>query len=224
MITRRTFPLILCALASACATRVATTRPVRSGEQEFLQLQVTQRVFREQNTVPQSFDFPGHGRVTVREITLDGFPGNTYLRCRFHYENRTDEPIVQAWVMLDVVAPNGRLVASQATACIMPIPMAVARGAYVADELRVQTHGVHLQPGWSWRIRCVAERYIDDPLDPPVQESQWPPIPPLIIKNRGQNNDVYDSGSGYDVGPDGVRTVGGRGVGNTYYRGTGRIR
>lgn len=202
--------VLLLALASACATPVATSRPQRSGEGDLLRLQATQRVFREQNTVPQQFDFPGQGRVVVREITLDGFPGNTYLRCRFHYENRTDEPIVQAWVMLDVIAPSGRLVASQATACILPVPMNVERGAFVADELRVQTHGVHLQEGWSWRVRCVAERLQYDPLDPPAAEAQWPPVPPLIIKNRGQND--YGSDGAYDVGPNGLRQVGGRGV------------
>ncbi|MCA8954069.1 MAG: hypothetical protein KDE27_31465 [Planctomycetes bacterium] len=176
------------------------------------QLQSTQQVFREQNTVPQVFDFEGHGRVTVREITLDGFPGNTYLRCRFHYENRTEKPVVQSWVMLDVLDGDGELVASQATVCIIPHPMPIARGSYVSDELRTRTYGAHLQPGWSWRVRCVAQlEQPVEPLEPPVDEGRWPVFRPIIIKNRGQN-DVYFGGGVYDRGSDGNRLPGGAGV------------
>lgn len=197
---------------AACATPAPTGRAVHELEVEFRQLQSQQRVFREQNTVPQIFDFEGHGRVTVREITLDGYPGNTYLRCRFHYQNRTEEPIVQSWVMLDVLDDSDRLVSSQAVVCIIPHPMPIARGSYVSDELRTRTYGVHLEPGWKWRVRCVAQRQTNDPLDPPVSQNQWPILPPMIIKNRGQN-DVTGS-SAYDS-RNGVRQVGGRGVRDT---------
>ena len=112
--------------------------------------------------------------------------------------------------MLDVVDNQDRLVSSQAVTCIIPHPMPIARGSVVADELLTRTYGVHLEPGWKWRIRCVAQRPSNDPLDPPVNENVWPYLPPLIIENRGQN-DVAGWGTGYDT-RGGVRQVGGRGV------------
>lgn len=210
MNTSKAVSATLLVLLTSCATRSPEGNNAHELELELRQLQTTQRVFREQNTVPQVFNFPGHGRVTVREITLDGFPGNEYLRCRFHYENRTDKPVVQSWVMLDILNPAGQLVASQATVCIIPHPMAIKRGSFVMDELRALTRGAHLEPGWSWRIRCVAEQQQPvEPLDPPIEQDRWPVFPPIKIKNRGQN-DWIGGGSGYNRDGNGNRVPGGR--------------
>ncbi len=123
--------------------------------------------------------------MTVREISLDGFPGGTYLRCRFHYQNRTDKPVVQAWVSLDVLDAEKNPVATQTAHCIVPIPVPIARGSYYSDELRPPTFGVHLQPGWSWRIRCVADlEQPDEPLNPPVPERTLQQSAPMYIKDR----------------------------------------
>ncbi|MBL8724497.1 MAG: hypothetical protein JNK49_10650 [Planctomycetes bacterium] len=164
------FPALLL-FAAACASPGAAGSKTHPLEQELSQFQACQQVFREQNTAPYTFDFPGHGRVTVREVTLDGFPGNTYVRCRFHYQNRTAKPVARAWVYLDVLDGQGRMVGSQASILFMPIPTEIARGSYFADELRAQTYDAHLQPGWSWRIRCKAIfEEEDEPLDPPAPE------------------------------------------------------
>jgi hypothetical protein len=191
----RAVPLLL---AAACATPVRIEHPEHHLFTELGSLRVAQQVFREQNIVPQEFDFPGHGNVTVRDVSLDGFPGNTYVRCRFRYENRTAKPVVQAWVLLDVLDGQGKLVASQASICIMPTAVPIGRGCYFSDELRTQTLGTHLQPGWTWRIRCRAQLEADEvPLDPPVEEPPLLPWPePLIIRNRGQNGPYY-----YDCNP-----------------------
>lgn len=174
---------------AACAI---SRREHRSGEvhmAELEQLRAAQQVFREQNTTPVDFDFEGNGRVTVREISLDGWPGGEYLRCRFHYQNRTKAPVVKAWVSLDVVDGKGETVSSQAVNCIVPVPMPIARGSYYSDELRTPTYGAHLQPGWSWRIRCIAvPETAEEPLDPPVPERLPRQSPPMTIKNRGQND------------------------------------
>ncbi|MCK5941464.1 MAG: hypothetical protein KAI24_05795 [Planctomycetes bacterium] len=182
-------PLLL--MAAACATPVTVETRTHELEAELHAFQEAQRVFREKNMGTHQFDFAGHGRVTVREILLEGFPGNAYLKCRFHYQNRTEKPVVQSWVSLDVLDAEGRLVASQTCHLIVPVPMPIARGSYYADELRTLTYNVHLQDGWSWRIRCESDlEQEEEPLDPPVE----PPkgvhnLPaPVIIKNRGQND------------------------------------
>ncbi|MEO6594433.1 MAG: hypothetical protein ABIP94_06750 [Planctomycetota bacterium] len=173
-------------LVAACATPVHIERPEHVLQSELRDFQLAQQVFRQQNTVPQVFDFKGHGRVTVRDISLDGFPGNAYVRCRFHYQNRTDKPVVQSWVSLDVLDNQGQLVGSQACICIVPHPMPIARGSYYSDELRTQTRDAHLQPGWSWRIRCTAQLEVEDePLDPPVPPRYVREFAPMTIKDRG---------------------------------------
>lgn len=177
-----TLPLLL---AVACASPGRSERREHSHEIELRELQQAQQVFREQNTVPQVFDFEGHGRVTVRDISLDGFPGGTYLRCRFHYQNRTEKPVVQAWVSLDVLDADKNPVATQTANCIVPIPIPIARGSYYSDELRAPTLGVHLQPGWSWRIRCVADpEQADEPLNPPAEERTLRQSAPMHMKDR----------------------------------------
>ena len=113
--------------------------------------------------LPQHLDFPGQGRVTVRQLSLDGYPGNTYVRCRFHFQNNTGREVLRALVSLDVLDGAGRLVASQVSVCLFPTPRAIHDGTFFADELRTQTHDVHLQPEWSWRITCKTEFMEEDP-------------------------------------------------------------
>ncbi len=182
---RRIVPAVSLLLAAACATPVGNA-PEHVLEVELREFQEIQQVFRAENIGTHTFDFEGHGRVTVREITLDGFPGSAYVRCRFHYQNRTAQPIVQSWVSLDVLDADGRVVASQSCHCIVPVPIPLARGSYYSDELRTPTYGAHLREGWSWRIRCVADPVTEEePLDPPIPERGVIKLPaPVIIKDR----------------------------------------
>jgi hypothetical protein len=138
---RRRLPLACLAFA-ACASSIEVERPEHAAEAELRQFQQSQDLFRQQNTVPMVFDFAGHGRVTVREITMDGFPGNTYLRCRFHYQNRTDKPVVQAFVSLDIVDAENRVRSSQTCHCIIPFPEPMERGAWYAARLGL-AHPLH---------------------------------------------------------------------------------
>jgi hypothetical protein len=160
-------------------------------EAELRDFQEAQRVFRERNMGMHDFDFEGQGRVTVREILLEGFPGGAYLKCRFHFQNRTSKPVVQSWVCLDVLDAAGRLVSSQTCHLVVPTPAPIARGSYYADELRTPTYDAHLKEGWTWRIRCDSElEEPEEPLDPPVRRADGRATlrAPVIIQNRGQNN------------------------------------
>ena len=176
-------------LAAACATSSENVRPGQAQLDELDQLRAMQHVFRQQNTTPVDFNFPKDGRVTVREVSLEGWPGGEYVKCRFHYQNRTKTPIVKAWVSLDVLNARDEIVSSQAVNCIIPIPLPIERGAYYSDELRTPTYGAHLQRGWKWRIRCTAvPETEEEPLDPPVEEYVPRVLPPMVIRNRGQND------------------------------------
>ena len=176
-------------LAAACQNQVHVEHPEHVLQVELREFQEAQQVFREQNMGVHQFDFEGHGRVTVREITLDGFPGNTYLKCRFHFQNRTTKPIVQSWVSLDVLDADGNIVETRSCHVIVPVPMPLARGSYYSDEIRTPTHNAHDQEGWSWRIRCVSDlEQEEEPLDPPLEDLPGERIlpAPVIIKNRNQ--------------------------------------
>ena len=181
-------PLML--LTAGCATHARPHSSEHHLEAELRSFQAAQQVFREQNIGVQKFDFSGHGRVTVREILLEGFPGGAYLKCRFHYQNRTSEPVVQSWVSLDVLDAQGNTVSSQSCHLVVPTPQPIARGSYYADELRTPTYNVHLQDGWSWLIRFDSELVEpEEPLDPPVQLQRPHNLrAPFVIRNRGQND------------------------------------
>jgi hypothetical protein len=172
-------------LAAACATPVEMGRSRDHREQALRAFQDDQAVFRSQYTGRHQFDFDGHGRVTVRDISLDGFPGNTYVRCRFHYQNRTRTPVVQTWISLDILDADGGVVASQSVRLVMPTSTAIARGSYFSEELRTPTYDAHREPGWSWRIRCQSDPEVaEEPLDPPVPEQYTREPSTFLIKDR----------------------------------------
>ena len=171
--------------AAACAGPVEMSRPRNVREDTLHEFQVMQGVFRSQYSGSHVFDFEGHGRVTVREISLDGFPGHSYVRCRFHYQNRTAKPVMQSWVSLDVLDADGRVASTQSCHMVMPTSTAIERGAYYSDELRTPTYGAHLQPGWTWRIRCESDLVQpEEPLNPPVPELKPRESTPFFIKDR----------------------------------------
>lgn len=166
--------LPLVAVLAACAAPPAPPKETPPQVQELREFQHIQSVFRAQYSARQSIDFEGHGRVTVLDVSLDGFPGNTYVRCRFQYQNRTTKPVVQAWVSLDVLDAEGDPVDTRTCVAILPTASPIARGSYYVDELMTPTLDAHLRPGWSWRIRCTAQEQAgEEPLVPPPEE--WAP-------------------------------------------------
>lgn len=149
-------------LLAACATHddISAYPDLAAAMQD---LQHEQKRFAATTVLPRTFEFPGQGTVTVRQLSLDGYPGNTYLKCRWHYVNTTGKPVLRALVSLDVLDPEGRMVASKVAVCIFPAISPIHEGAWYSDELRTLTHDVHELPGWSWRVTCKAEFYDDEP-------------------------------------------------------------
>ncbi len=178
--------LVLAASLTACASPAPAPTPASPPQVvELRDFQRVQGVFRNQYTGRQALDFEGAGRVTVLDASLDGYPGNAYVRCRFQYQNRTARPVVQAWVSLDVLDADGDVVDTRTSCLILPTATAIQRGSYFVDELRTPTLDAHKQEGWSWRLRCEAQlETADEPLDPPAAE--WAPraSEPFIRRSR----------------------------------------
>ncbi len=152
--------VLLVLLPNACSTATAkdeegTAYPALVASMQTLQDE--QKRFTASNQLPQTLDFDRNGRVTIRQLSLDGYPGNTYVRARFHYQNNTGRPVLRALISLDVLDARGEMVASQVSVCIFPTPRAIHDGTFFADELRTQTHGAHEISGWTWRLTCKAE-------------------------------------------------------------------
>jgi hypothetical protein len=142
-------------------------------ERALFEFQGEQQRFLRDNPVPQTFEFADDGKVMVRELSLDGYPGNTYVRCKFIYQNTTGRPVPRAWVSLDVLDAQGHMVASQVSVLIIPTATPIHHGHFFADELRTQTMDAHLQPGWKWRLTCKAEAYDPADIDQDVKNG-WP--------------------------------------------------
>ena len=48
------------------------------------ELEAEQKRFAANVHVPEKREFPGHGQVTIRQLSLEGYPGNTYEIGRAH--------------------------------------------------------------------------------------------------------------------------------------------
>jgi hypothetical protein len=158
--------LVLLLATASCATSDAhPLDPYPELKQALVEFKQQQAEFNQRLELPKNYDFPGAGRVSVRQLSLDGYPGNTYVRCRFTYQNTTGKPVMHATVSLDVLNAAGKVVARQSSVCIVPVPVPLAEGSMFSDELRTRTLDAHLQPGWSWRITCK----------PQFEEPEWEP-------------------------------------------------
>lgn len=158
--------LVLLLAAASCTTSNAhPLDPYPELKQAMAEFKVQQADFNQRLELPKNYDFPGAGRVSVRQLSLEGYPGNTYVRCRFTYQNTTGKPIMHATVSLDVLNAAGKVVARQSSVCIVPTAVPIAEGSLFSDELRTRTLDAHLLPGWSWRITCR----------PQFEEPEWEP-------------------------------------------------
>jgi hypothetical protein len=185
--------LFFCCLSLApltgCANQENTLSAYPELKHALEEFQIEQARFYSQNPTPITYEFADAGRVTVRDISLDGYPGNTYVRAKFHYQNTTGKPVVRALVSLDVLDADKQMVASKVSVLIVPVAVPIASGAYFADELSTLTMNAHLHPGWSWRITCRAqfEEPVDERFEPPARVDPGP----IILKPR-QPRIIYD--------------------------------
>ena len=105
----------------------------------------------------QDFEFEGQGTVTVRHWELTGVPGDVYLTARVTYRNTTDHPVETAFVWLDVLDDQERVVGSAAARMVNPMGYPFWPGHSYTTVISAYTNDVHLDPaGWSWTVACEA--------------------------------------------------------------------
>lgn len=165
----------ICALAACAAQRQPLPLEVIWVEQAWSDLDAAKEAAaREAAGEPRVVHFPGHGEITVREWALEGYPGNTWVRARFTYENTTGRAIDYVSVWLTVMDSEGVPVARQSTDLFMPTGLGMNPGTLFADELRTQTRDVHRKPdGWKWSLGCEAVFLDGEPADAPYPAEPW---------------------------------------------------
>ncbi len=123
---------------------------------------------------PEKFEFEGQGSVTVKRWALQGWPGEEYVKIRLTYTNTTDQPMVHAFVWLEVLDADGQPHGSAAVRLFNPIGYSIWPGATVTTELRAPTNGIHARDGWGWGLACEAQ-LDEDPGEKP-QMIVRPPV------------------------------------------------
>ena len=125
---------------------------------------------------PRVVVFPGHGEITVGDWKLEGYPGNTYVRARFTYENTTGRQVDWVRVWLTVMDAEGVMVARQPTELFMPMDLPFNPGTLFADELRTPTLDVHRdRRGWQWALGCEAVFTDGEPAVTNYPAGAWSP-------------------------------------------------
>lgn len=119
----------------------------------YRELRRQQREISWANPGPRIEHFPGYGSIMIDKWYLEGFPGEEYVRVRFTYENSTDQEFRRVRVWVNVHDDEGMAVSSEWLDLILLFGWP---GNTYTDEIRVPTRGIHMKPGWHWRIGCMA--------------------------------------------------------------------
>ena len=166
---RRLALVVLALLPAACAT--TKQRPYHERLEEFMRpwedLKRQKAELWRTGWDQQVFTFEGQGTVTVRHWELTGVPGDVYLTARLTYQNTTDQPVQTAFVWLDVMDAEDRVVGSAAARLVHPMGYPFWPGDSYTTVISAFTNDVHLDSaGWSWTIACDAPVETDPGLKP----------------------------------------------------------
>lgn len=161
--------LALAVLPTACTT--TRPRPFEERLAEFMrpweELKRQKAELWRNGWDPQEFVFEGQGTVTVRHWELTGVPGDVYLTARVTYTNTTEHPVETAFVWLDVLDSEERVVGSAAARMVNPMGYPFWPGHSYTTVISAFTNGVHLDPaGWNWTVACEAPIETDPGLKP----------------------------------------------------------
>ena len=113
-----------------------------------------QEAFARRWKAPIELDFPGEGTLQIHECALQGYDEHVELFLNYSYVNTTGAPIDGVRVTIELVDPRTNAVRSEETRLNFPplIPF-LPEGSFTTVA-HVPTRGLHLVPGWSWRMRA----------------------------------------------------------------------
>ncbi len=148
---------LLCGLAACHTAGESQPMEVVWQERAWQDLQEAKITATAEKGDPRVVVFPGHGEITVRDWSLEGYPDKTYVRARFTYENTTGREVEWVRVWLTVMNADGDKVARKTAELFMPMGLPFRPGTLFGDELRTRTQDVHRdRRGWQWALGCEA--------------------------------------------------------------------
>jgi len=124
--------------------------------------ELEQESFARLNPLPQEFDYPGIGRILVRNCRLVGWPGKASLRVEFTYVNTTNGTVTTPRVTLSVTSSDGERWSESSLDLLIPFAAELTANSTYSSWLYVRTEGIHTEAGWSWQLD------LDQASDPPI--------------------------------------------------------
>lgn len=171
----RNAPLVLfLALATACASsrdreRAEIAELGADHDRRQAEFAAEQERFLSANPTPWQRESPGLGTLVVHEAAIGGRLGQETLHLLFTWVNTTPIRTNGAAVHVRLLDPTGQVVKQQR------VPLRSLLGAgFLTDSsytsfVDLPTEGVHLKPGWDWRIELEP---LIPVLSPPTEPAQ----------------------------------------------------
>ena len=105
--------------------------------------------------MPRDVDFPGLGRLVVRECRPLGWPGKAFLRVQFSYVNTTGHTVGTPRVTLTVLDETGERWSRTSLDLVVPFATEMTSNSTYSSWLDVRTEGIHREEGWDWRLELA---------------------------------------------------------------------
>ena len=116
-------------------------------------LEKAQSDFAKRWTAPFTLEFGDQGTIEVGECVLQGYDPHVELRLLYTYVNTTGHPIRGVRIVIELVDPETHAVMAQDAQLTFPPMYPFAPESSYTTTANVPTRGVHLRPGWEWRIQ-----------------------------------------------------------------------
>ncbi|MBK7875240.1 MAG: hypothetical protein IPJ77_05750 [Planctomycetes bacterium] len=146
--------LLLAACASdASQKKLALAEIEARHATERSRLQDAQDAFARRWKAPFELEFPGEGTVQVHECALHGYEDHVEVFLDYSYVNTTGKPIDGVRIEIDLVDPRTGAARTEETRLTFPPLIPFLPESSFTTVAHVPTRGLHLVPGWEWRIR-----------------------------------------------------------------------
>lgn len=154
---RASLPLLALALAACAADPSGKKLELAAIDarhrSEKAGLEQAQEAFRRRWKAPLELEFPGEGTIEILECALQGYDEHVELRLLYSYVNTTGKPIDGVRITYELVDPISGQVREDETMLRFPPLIPFVPESSFTTNVNIPTRGLHLQPGWEWRIR-----------------------------------------------------------------------
>lgn len=116
-------------------------------------LERAQADFAKRWKAPFTLEFGDQGTIEVGDCALQGYDEHVELHLLYTYVNTTGRPIRGVRIVVELVDPDTHAALANEARLSFPPMFPFAPESSYTTAANVATRGVHLKPGWEWRIR-----------------------------------------------------------------------